>query len=629
MIPVKSKESLSWQLIKSKQSESSASIPVLSTFQPVSKALAPKSSALAPKRNSNCPVHNQTNKRSYASSTGGSSRSITSSSHESNDESDSDFNQSTAIDYRSQINQHARVSRQVNQVSHAQNQQQNDQQESNQKIINDLLKSDHIIEEKIHIQLRNGQGLGCSIVRGPSAYPGIFVQSLKANGVARDSGLEVGDQIVGMNGFSFYPGHFDFNEAIKKLKACQQMTLTIRKGIAVNLFMVINQQNKSPISGLIISESQEQSVNQVENQEMDAGVIDCQFSPDANTTCSRCDDCNQQQSMPQLLPRLNRGQERKNVGQSIDSKLVHKIKAIVHQNQDNNSSVHQDNNNHHFDYQRDNETCSNQSKREEASMLESASRLEGASCSKQDNSSKRSLITDEPDNKSSRRGQYKNTMMVDVPNHAKHNQDNNDNNLDNDQYICNDDRVNGVTSVPDNHQSMTMGVHSAGHQRQRPKDHDGRGMIASDNRVCKLHPNGKQQMQTEVKMIQGRQSFYQLDANLDSDADQVINLESSVDLDNDPILERVRLEKEQIAIERKQLEEEQNQIRIQMEQLALERYASHYGLTNCDNNHNFYQWALSKHFDSVKLMTLCVIFFKLILIIVIIVIWLLLFKLPA
>ena len=42
-----------------------------------------------------------------------------------------------------------------------------------------------------------------SICKGPPERPGIFVQSTKLNGVAREAGLRPGDQILQCNGHSF------------------------------------------------------------------------------------------------------------------------------------------------------------------------------------------------------------------------------------------------------------------------------------------------------------------------------------------------------------------------------------------------------------------------------------------
>ena len=100
-----------------------------------------------------------------------------------------------------------------------------------------------IIEEKVYITLKTGQNLGCSVVRGPAPYPGIFVQDVKPGSPSSRAGLEVGDQILAMNGFSFYPGHFSFDDAINKIKACTQMTLTLRKGVGLHLFSDIRQRS--------------------------------------------------------------------------------------------------------------------------------------------------------------------------------------------------------------------------------------------------------------------------------------------------------------------------------------------------------------------------------------------------
>jgi hypothetical protein len=105
--------------------------------------------------------------------------------------------------------------------------------------------TDDIVEEKIYVTLKSGENLGCSVVRGPQSYPGIFVQDVKRHGVAATSGLEIGDQIVGMNGFSFYPGHYNFDDAISKIKACQQMTLTVRKRVGIHFFPQFSSANKN------------------------------------------------------------------------------------------------------------------------------------------------------------------------------------------------------------------------------------------------------------------------------------------------------------------------------------------------------------------------------------------------
>ena len=43
----------------------------------------------------------------------------------------------------------------------------------------------------------------CSICSGPREQPGIFIQSVKHGGLAEEAGLEVGDQIVDVNGTAF------------------------------------------------------------------------------------------------------------------------------------------------------------------------------------------------------------------------------------------------------------------------------------------------------------------------------------------------------------------------------------------------------------------------------------------
>ena len=74
------------------------------------------------------------------------------------------------------------------------------------------------------------QGLGCSICRGPDARPGIFVQSTRPGGLAAESGIEPGDQVLDCNGVCLQRA--DFAEAVYLLKNQRRLDLLIRKGAA-------------------------------------------------------------------------------------------------------------------------------------------------------------------------------------------------------------------------------------------------------------------------------------------------------------------------------------------------------------------------------------------------------------
>ncbi|XP_037087890.1 serine/arginine repetitive matrix protein 1-like [Pollicipes pollicipes] len=76
--------------------------------------------------------------------------------------------------------------------------------------------------------------LGCSICKGPAGWPGVFVQSIKEVGLAREVGLRPGDQIIQCNGVSFVD--IDFAKAVYVLKLAQHLDLTIRRGVAAELF---------------------------------------------------------------------------------------------------------------------------------------------------------------------------------------------------------------------------------------------------------------------------------------------------------------------------------------------------------------------------------------------------------
>ncbi|XP_074602023.1 uncharacterized protein LOC141855771 [Brevipalpus obovatus] len=104
------------------------------------------------------------------------------------------------------------------------------------------------MEARVFIRIAKGQCLGCSVVKGPTSFPGIFVQTIKDGGIAQESGLEVGDQIIAMNGISFEPGDMEFNDAIARIKMCSQMTLTVRKRSGLSLFQRQHHKQQSSVA---------------------------------------------------------------------------------------------------------------------------------------------------------------------------------------------------------------------------------------------------------------------------------------------------------------------------------------------------------------------------------------------
>uniref|UniRef100_A0A8C5MPM2 PDZ domain-containing protein n=1 Tax=Leptobrachium leishanense TaxID=445787 RepID=A0A8C5MPM2_9ANUR len=109
-------------------------------------------------------------------------------------------------------------------------------------------------EKKVFISLVGTTGLGCSISSGPSHKPGIFVSNVKARSISTDVGLEVGDQIVEVNGVDF--SNVDHKEAVKVLKGSRSLTLSIVAGAGRELFMTEDER---------ISEQQH---HEVERQEL-------------------------------------------------------------------------------------------------------------------------------------------------------------------------------------------------------------------------------------------------------------------------------------------------------------------------------------------------------------------------
>uniref|UniRef100_A0A8C0EVE9 USH1 protein network component harmonin n=1 Tax=Bubo bubo TaxID=30461 RepID=A0A8C0EVE9_BUBBB len=58
-------------------------------------------------------------------------------------------------------------------------------------------------EKKVFISLIGTKGMGCSISSGPTQKPGIFISNVKPGSLSAEVGLEVGDQIVEVNGVDF------------------------------------------------------------------------------------------------------------------------------------------------------------------------------------------------------------------------------------------------------------------------------------------------------------------------------------------------------------------------------------------------------------------------------------------
>ncbi|KAF7245606.1 Harmonin [Varanus komodoensis] len=90
-------------------------------------------------------------------------------------------------------------------------------------------------EKKVFISLIGTKGMGCSISSGPTQKPGIFISNVKPHSLSAEVGLEVGDQIVEVNGMDF--SNMDHKEAVKVLKSSQTLTITVVTGAGRELFM--------------------------------------------------------------------------------------------------------------------------------------------------------------------------------------------------------------------------------------------------------------------------------------------------------------------------------------------------------------------------------------------------------
>jgi hypothetical protein len=215
-----------------------------------------------------------------------------------------------------------------------------------------MIPSD-IVEEKIYITLKSGQSLGCSVVRGPAAYPGIFVQDVKSSSPSFHAGLEVGDQILAMNGFSFYPGHYNFDDAINKIKACSQMTLTVRKRVGLHLFHDIKRKNNvHKIRAVVHSSGNSQQQQDNNDSDYDpekdfdlTGI--CGVHPNGNTSSSSQTEAKRLTGMmtgvngtyaEDILQKVREEEERlaedRRILAAEQQKLQHELQRLAHERYD-------------------------------------------------------------------------------------------------------------------------------------------------------------------------------------------------------------------------------------------------------------------------------------------------------
>ncbi|XP_028651952.1 harmonin [Erpetoichthys calabaricus] len=92
-----------------------------------------------------------------------------------------------------------------------------------------------IKEKKVFLSLVGTKGMGCSISSGPNQKPGIFISNVKPGSLSAEVGLQVGDQIVEVNGVDF--SSLDHQEAIQVLKSSRSLTITVHAGAGKELFM--------------------------------------------------------------------------------------------------------------------------------------------------------------------------------------------------------------------------------------------------------------------------------------------------------------------------------------------------------------------------------------------------------
>ncbi|XP_043404881.1 harmonin isoform X6 [Chelonia mydas] len=97
-------------------------------------------------------------------------------------------------------------------------------------------------EKKVFISLIGSRGMGCSISSGPTQKPGIFISNVKPGSLSAEVGLEIGDQIVEVNGVDF--SNVDHKEAVRVLKSSRTLTISIVSGAGRELFMTEDERQR-------------------------------------------------------------------------------------------------------------------------------------------------------------------------------------------------------------------------------------------------------------------------------------------------------------------------------------------------------------------------------------------------
>ncbi|XP_058263384.1 harmonin isoform X2 [Hemibagrus wyckioides] len=92
-----------------------------------------------------------------------------------------------------------------------------------------------IKEKKVFLSLVGTKGMGISISSGPTQKPGIYISNVKPGSLSAEVGLQVGDQIVEVNGVEFT--NVDHKEAVRVLKSSRSLTITVLTGAGKELFM--------------------------------------------------------------------------------------------------------------------------------------------------------------------------------------------------------------------------------------------------------------------------------------------------------------------------------------------------------------------------------------------------------
>ncbi|XP_071807079.1 harmonin-like isoform X2 [Asterias amurensis] len=119
-------------------------------------------------------------------------------------------------------------------------------------------------DRKVFVNLQTGKKLGCGIGTGQNNEPGIFILTITNGSLAQKMGLQVGDQILDVNGTNFL--NITHDAAVMELKSSSQLTISLRSKKVMDSDALPLEKSKYFLAGADVSSIPKQSPETGENQ---------------------------------------------------------------------------------------------------------------------------------------------------------------------------------------------------------------------------------------------------------------------------------------------------------------------------------------------------------------------------